>query len=649
MINMLLVTLLCAACGGESVGDAQRVQLAAANPSNQKSEVPVSSTNNAFVVTDGVDADGNAALSIKDVLKVAVDAIDGQPATPAGEVVPDIPVVPSGPVLPGGPSVPAEPEVPTAQSEMPTEAGEPEAPKEPEPTPIVDSSQPEPNGAAEVSFTGFNENGLASEHRAMFGCGGNIGEGWMSVATSWETTWNVSSRSEFDNAISNMQAGDRILISSGTNLGSVDLASSGSSNAKKYISGESHCGDTGGATTFSSTTRFNITGDDWVLMNMKFKPTGSTLALTISGSRNWIYNNRIDRAGEVRFKPEGTASVPTTVGNRVVGNYFNGANDAVGIGMASPFSNKNAPSVYDLVIGGNTFEDYQEGDYLRKVITGVGFGHNFPYGSATDLAGADTFIEIGWNHFLNCIGEVPSSKTRRWMIHNNLMEATSAYNSSADTMHINLRHGDDKLVFNNILLDNGSRLSSKSINISGERSYGYYNVSQRSGNHGFGLAWTVALQNSRYTGLPQNTFSIYERITDIDWRYNFFLGDGGDVSKWARFTIISGFDTRLPPVNNSIQDNFYTSSDPDSIGFGVKDHTGSSGLDGDSWESNNPDATRQLQHFALRSGNNSTLDSSVNIPTKVTVRNFWLNGADVTFNMPPWINKDGNGLVQLTD
>ena len=495
-----------------------------------------------------------------------------------------------------------------------------------------------------ISFNKFHQNTtLPSRYRSMFGCNGAVDEHWMDLAASWPKTWNVSSRDEFDTAIASMGNGDRIVIENGTDLGTVNLSSSGSPNAKKYIMGRSSCEDINGPDTFSSSARFEISGNDWVLMNMKFKPTGSGRAFGITGARIWIYNNRIDDAGEVKITPKGTLDAPTTSGIRIVGNYFNGRSDQAGVRMLNPFTGINAASVHDLVIGGNTFEEYLEPTYISKVITDVSFGWNYPYKSDTDLAGAETFTELGWNHFINAHGEVPTSKTRRWMIHDNLFESTSSY-SGKDPTHISLRGGDDKLVFRNIILDGNSRLAAKGLRIAGARSQGYYNVIYRSDNRGIDFTWTTTKTLASYPFTDQ-TFMHYERLEDIDWRYNFFLGDNDDTASWLEFNTLANSDISLPPTRNVIKDNFYSAEHPDKIVLAIRDEN--LRLTESDWDSNNPDAVRGLQHFGMRSDYFSTLNEKVTIPLSVTVKKFWLNGRDIKIYLPPWIGAARDDLINV--
>ena len=495
-----------------------------------------------------------------------------------------------------------------------------------------------------ISFNKFHQNTtLPSRYRSMFGCNGSVEENWMDLADSWPKTWNVSSRSEFDKAIANMGNGDRIVIENGTNLGTVNLTSSGSPNAKKYIMGRSSCDDVNGPDTFSSNAIFLISGNDWVLMNMKFRSTGAGRAFGITGARIWIYNNRIDDAGEVKIEPQGTYDAPTTSGIRIVGNYFNGRSDQAGVRMLNPFTGIDKASVHDLVIGGNTFEEYLEPTYISKVITDVSFGWNYPYKSDTDLAGAETFTELGWNHFINAHGEVPTSKTRRWMIHDNLFESTSSY-SGKDPTHISLRGGDDKLVFRNIILDGNSRLSAKGLRIAGARSQGYYNVIYRSNNRGIDFTWTTTKTAASYPFTDQ-TFMHYERLEDIDWRYNFFLGDDDDTVSWLRFSTLANSDISLPPTRNVIKDNFYSAENPGGIALAIVDKK--YGLNESDWNAHNRGAIRELQHFGIRSGYFSTLNEKITIPRSVTVKKFWLNGRDVKIYLPPWIGAARDDLINV--
>ena len=501
--------------------------------------------------------------------------------------------------------------------------------------------------ADDISFNKFRQNTtLPSRYRSMFGCSGTIEDRWMDLADSWPNTWNVSSRSEFDTAIANMDDGDRILIENGTSLGTVELSSSGSPDAKKYIMGKSSCDDVEGPDTFSTKTRFEISGEDWVLMNMKFQESGSSRAFGITGARIWIYNNRVEDAGEVKITPQGPPEAPTTKGIRIIGNYFNGRSGQAGVRMINPFGRLDTSSVYDLVIGGNTFENYVEPSYGPKVITDVTFGWNYPYGSETDLPGAETFTELGWNHFIDCHGEVPTSKSRRWMIHNNLFESTPDYRG-LDPTHISLRGGDDKLVFRNIILDGSSRLSQKGLQINGARSQGYYNVVYRNDNGGIGFTWTTTETFPHYP-YPDKTFFRNERLEDIDWRYNFFLGDGGDTASWLRFgTLGSKSKVSLPPTRNTVKDNFYSAEDPDRIVLAIKDDT--HGLRESDWDANNPNAVRAMQHFGFRSGDLSTLDGSVTVPGSVTIKNFWLDNSDVKIDLPPWIGTASDDLINVID
>ena len=498
-----------------------------------------------------------------------------------------------------------------------------------------------------ITFNKFRQKTtLPSRYRSLFGCGGTINDQWIDLADSWPNTWNVSSRDEFDKAIASMGNGDRILIENGTRLGVVDLTSSGSPGAKKYIMGQSSCDDIDGPDTFSSNARFEISGSDWVLMNIKFKPTGQGRAFGITGARVWIYNNRVEDAGEVKIEPQGTPNAPTTTGIRIVGNYFNGRSDQPGVRILNPFMPLDKASVRDLVVGGNTFENYVDPSYGNKVITDVAFGWNYPYESDTDLAGVDTFTELGWNHFIDAHGEVPTSKTRRWMIHNNLFESTANYRGQ-DPTHISLRSGDDKLVYRNIILDGHSRLAQKGLQIHGARSYGYYNVVYRNDNGGIGFTWTTSESFPRYP-FTDKTFFRNERLIDIDWRYNFFLGDGGDggdTASWLRFGTLGESDTLLPPTRNTVRDNFYSAENPDKIVLAITDKK--FGLSESDWNAHNPDAVRALQHFGTRSGDLSTLDGSVTIPNSVTVKNFWLDGDDVRIDLPPWIGTANDDLIHV--
>ncbi len=662
-VNILFLTTLLCSCGGGTANDSSTIDLAAAIPTAETGfsstiSVPVSSTDNSVVVTSNLPTDKESDLSIKEVVEIAIAAIDN-PTLSHSSV--DSETIAStyttdeefrnetDPVQPDEEKINEHPEKITDFAQPNSTADNDRADVESQlgstlANEFIDGTSTDIN--QKLTFSGFQHNDLPDKYRPMFGCGGVEEDRWLSIANSWPRTWTVNSRSEFDTAVMNMEGGDRIFIEPGTDLGTVELASSGSPKAKKYIVGGSYCSDTSGPDSFSSNTRFTISGNDWVVMNLKFKPTGNKRAIHITGARNWVYNNRIDRAGEVLFTPRGTASSPTTSGNRVVGNYFNGANDAAGVRMLNPFTIKDAASVHDLVIGGNTFEDFQEPTYASKVITDTTFGWNYPYGSSTDLPKAKTYTELGWNHFIDVVGEVPTSKTSRWMIHNNLYESTPAY-LGKDTPHVSLRAGEDKLIFRNIFLDGHSRVAQKSLEIFGRRSHGYYNVSFRSDNAGIGLGWTTTRTDSSFP-FPENTMLRAERIENIDWRYNFFFGDNGNVASWARFRIISGYDRLLPPVNNSIRDNFYSSETPEKIILRVTD-SAKSGLSDVDWENNNPDATQDLQHFARRTGDVSTLDGSVSIPTRVTVKGFWLDGGDVSIELPPWVSTSGDGLVDLID
>ncbi len=697
---MFLATLLCS-CSGGGVDQPAATELAAAKPTaevglSSTGDVLTSSTDQFAIVIDKPVVDEDKALSIKEVVEIAIAAIDNpntQPSTTQASLSegPDLqnPYLPTnesdgsdpvdgtddaGPIghtdnsdqidrIDNSDQVEltdnSDPDVDSSPTdEHPDEATQSNIPSTSPPSevsdtqlgsiPVIDSSKSADSGKDEqVTFGGFRQNGLPDRFRPLFGCGGTVEDHWLTIPSSWPRTWSVNSRNEFDAAVANMDDGDRIYIEPGTDLGSVELTSSGSPNAKKYIVGGSHCGDTSGPDSFSTRTRFKISGNDWVIMNLKFYPSGSTRAIHITGARNWVYNNRIDRAGEVLLTTEGTTvDEPATVGNRVIGNYFNGANDSAGVRMINPFGVKNGQSVVDLVIGGNTFEDFQEPSFGPKVITDTTFGWNYPYGSDTDLPGTNTFTELGWNHFIDCHGEVPTSKTRRWMIHNNLYETTPAYKGT-DTPHISLRGGDDKLVFRNIFLDGNRRVAQKSMEIAGKRSHGYFNVSYRNDNTGIGLYWTTTETDSSFA-FPDKTWYLYERIEDIDWRYNFFLGDGGDTAAWSRVAVLGRSVVHLPPVNNSIRENFVSAENPTSIKFNFTDY-GNKGLSDIDWVNNNPDATSELQYYARRVGDVSYLDSDVTIPKRVKIDNFWLDGQDINIDLPPWIDVGGNGLIDLIE
>jgi len=643
MCTSFLALLLCACGSGTS--DEESPDIGSANPD----EVPTSTSDNAAIVGSDDDSD----LTIVEVINLALLAIDEgeekQPVSPPDTGnLPGTPVTPVEPDTGGTPATPIEPDTggTPVTPEPDTGGGTPVTPPDTDAggTPVAPTDTGSDPDRGNLSFRKFTQNDLPDTYRTMFGCDGAVEDRWLTVATSWPKTWPVSSRDQFDSAISNMDDGDRILIESGTNLGSVELSGNGSPNAKKYIMGESGCSDTSGPTTFSSNTRFTITGNDWAIMNLKFLPSGSGRAFKITGARNWVYNNRIENAGEVLFEPLGTADKPATTGNRIVGNYFNGRNDYAGIRILNPFTPQDGASVHDTVIGGNTFENYEEPTFASKVITDVSFGWNYPYGSSTDLPGSDTFTELGWNHFINCHGEVPTSKTRRWMIHNNLYEVNSKFKGK-DTPHISLRSGDDKLVFRNIFLDGSSRVAQTGIQLHGKRSHGYYNVVYRTDNGGIGFSWTTT-ESFSYYPFPEKTWFRNERIENIDWRYNFFLGDGRDSATWMNFVVIGGFKSNLPPINNTVRENFYSAENPDDVGYRVSDFQ-SSGLGQTNWESSNPNATRALQHFARRSGNVSNLDAEVTVPANVTVKGFWLNGDDVSIDAPPWIGEGSGYLIDL--
>ena len=507
------------------------------------------------------------------------------------------------------------------------------------------------NTPGNIWFNSLKQNPFPEEMRNKFWCAGNYeGTKWMEFQNSWSRTWNVSNRSEFDNAIANMQPWERILIKAGTNLWNVSLDSSGTPGAKKYIMWSSSCNDTSWNYTLVWNNWFDITWNDWAIMNINFQPTGSTGIIYIKWSRNWIYNNRIDNAGEIRFTPQWTYSSPETIGNKVIGNYFNGSGNQSGITLLNPFTRKEGPSIFDLVVAGNTFEGFVESRHFLKAFTDVSYGFNHPYWTIHDIDGANTFTELSWNHYIDSHDELPTSKTGKWKIHDNFFEITDRFWWDGFP-HISLRSWDNKLVYRNVFYDAWNRKSVwEGIRAHGKNHKGYYNVSYRRNNNGIGTTWATTESYTNYDAFIDKTFMRNEPLENNDWKYNFFLWDGESSAAWMRMTFISGYQKDIVPRNNTIKENFYSQDSVSDVWFQLQDYTdGSAWLWEKDWIVNNPNATRDLQYIWTRNGNSVDFRKNIQIPTSVTVKDFWLNGSDVVINMPEWVWKGSGKMIELID
>jgi len=370
---------------------------------------------------------------------------------------------------------------------------------------------------------------------------------------------------------------------------------------------------------------------------MEFSQQNYGDCMRINSAGCWIYNSRFNRSGGLRFQAEGNYANPTSIGHRVFNNYINGRHrEAIAITLVTAFLSMNSSDFVDFMIVGNTIEGYSKLDKDGNQSSGngampmVGNGFHYPYN--TQL-GIDTYLEIGFNDFIDCAFQVINSKTTRHAIHDNIFRYVAHEGGKSI---LSLRAGNDKVVYNNRLF------GSMTINVNGENMHGYFNTVIGNGGQG------MVIHEMYYK--PYNGVDLYSNLATIDntWKYNFFLPWKGSSFiphvKWLTSTNGSGSLVSNPiPNNNQIQ-NFHGSATPLAYFKGSN-----AGMTEAIWNANNPGSTYADQYVGVPDGSgNWVLPNPVNLPDQVIVPGFWMNGKDVIINRrESHIGANSTATIQL--
>lgn len=482
--------------------------------------------------------------------------------------------------------------------------------------------------ALKTEFDSFEYMGITSAFEEQFGHTGDINHVNVSAGT---TRISVTGQAAAQAAINNMNPGEEVVLLP-SSYSQLELSStSGSDALKKVIRGESDCFGNGPVTS-SSAIRFNATGDHFAVAGVEDGGFSTGQFANLLGSDNWFFDNKLNRSRGFRFTPQGTFSNPQTTGNKIAGNNAEGDNDDYFVHLFSPYSNQSSPSVRDTLIACNTINKYGRDDGIAKAITDVSWYWSSPISQpGGEIPSAEVFVEVAWNHFIDCPAEIHTIKTRRQLVHHNYADCPNGWWSA--------RTSDDLQFYCNVIRN---RFANGTFAQSGRRIDGFYNVNISSGTtQSKGPAYSHAASEASSAVAAGGRFTRRIPMEDHDWRFNWYINENGlGAAAIMRMLIDSTHEPAFPTQNNVHKENFYEGT-PAQIEF-----YGSAGVPAATladWDSRNPNSLREDQHIAV----NGQFPETVNMPEQIPLRLTDINGSSLVAECPPWIGPEGD-LIRTT-